>query len=42
MDSGVAGLGKAEVYVKDMAIESADDDLFRIEVAWQEEVAQHG
>ena len=42
VDSGVAGLGKAEVYVKDMTIESADDDLFRIEVAWQEEVAQHG
>lgn len=40
-DSGVPGLGKAVVYVKDMTIPSADDDLFRIEVAWQE-VNTHG
>ena len=41
MDSGVPGMGKAAVWVKDMAVEDADDDLFRIEVAWQE-VSAHG
>ena len=35
-DSGVPGMGKAVVYVKDLTILSADDGLFRIEVAWQE------
>ena len=34
-DSGVPSMGKAVVYVKDLTILSADD-LFRIEVAWQE------
>ena len=41
VDSDIPGLGKAAVWVKDMAIEDADDDLFRLEVAWQE-VSAHG
>ena len=37
-ESGVSGLGKAEVWVRD---EANDVELFRIETAWQE-VSAHG
>ncbi len=38
VESGVPGLGKAEVWVRD---EAEEDELFRIAVAWQE-VNVHG
>ena len=39
METGVPGLGKAGVWLKD---EADDVELFRIEAAWQEEVAPLG
>ena len=38
IDSGVSGLGKAEVWVQE---DESGAELFRIEVAWQE-VSAHG
>lgn len=42
MESGEPGLGRASVWVKDMNVDNVEDDLFRLEVAWQEEVSAHG
>ena len=41
VESDIPGLGKAAVYVKDMNNDSADDDLFRLDVAWQEGGVTH-
>ena len=38
LDSGVAGLGKAEIWLRD---EAEDVELLRMDVAWQE-VSAHG
>lgn len=39
VESGLPGLGKASVWLRD---EQGETELFRLKVAWQEEVRQHG
>ncbi len=39
VDSGLPGLGKATVWMRD---EAGETELFRLEVSWQEEVQQRG
>lgn len=39
VDSGVPGLGQASVWVQE---DETGEELFRIEVSWQKEVAPHG
>ena len=41
-DSGVPGLGKAQIWVRDETAEEAEAELLRFDVMWQEEVAGNG
>ena len=37
-DSGVDGLGKAQIWVRDESAEESEAELLRFDVMWQEEV----
>ena len=40
-DSGIDGLGRAEIWVRDESAEEQEAELVRFEVCWQEEVGGH-
>ena len=40
-DSGVDGLGKAQIWVRDESVEESGAELLRFDVMWQEEVSGH-
>lgn len=41
VETDVPGMGKAAVWAADVT-DGGQDELFRVEVAWQEEVSRHG
>ena len=41
-DSGVPGLGKAQIWVRDESAEEQEAELVRFDVMWQEEVGGNG
>lgn len=41
-DSGVPGLGKAQIWVRDESAEEQEAELLRFDVMWQEEVGGDG
>lgn len=42
VDSGVDGLGTAQIWVRDEGAEEDESELLRFEVSWQEEVSSIG